>query len=406
MREAADVVVAGGGLVGAAAALVAARHGLSVVLLDRAEPRVRRGALGFDTRTVALNPSSAELLSELGVFDALAKEAFTRVYVWEEHGTRHIEFDASEVNRRELGWIVEVSPTVDALWGALRREPQIEVCVGAEVSGVASDGDAVVVRAGEQSIRASLLIAADGGESAVRALLGVDTERFATGQSAIATIVQTEKHHAHTAAQCFLHSGPIALLPLPSGSGLASDLSGSGLARDPDHFVSVVWSQRDADAKARLALDDAAFAREVERATESRLGRVLAVDARASFPLTQSLAQRFQPLPRVLLVGDAARVLHPLAGQGVNLGFEDVRGIRDIIRDAGRAALADGEVWRALARRRRVRGEIMVRAMDAFRALYASSDPTLQWLRNVGVDLVNRTPLVKVELMREALGLR
>ena len=96
MREACDVVVAGGGLVGAAAALVAARHGLSVALLDRAEPQIRRGALGFDARTVALNPSSAELLADLGVLDALEKEPFSRVYVWEEHGTRHIEFDASE----------------------------------------------------------------------------------------------------------------------------------------------------------------------------------------------------------------------------------------------------------------------------------------------------------------------
>jgi 2-octaprenylphenol hydroxylase len=99
-------------------------------------------------------------------------------------------------------------------------------------------------------------------------------------------------------------------------------------------------------------------------------------------------------------------VLHPLAGQGVNLGFEDVRGIRDVLRTVGKGALADGEVWRALARRRRIRGEVMVRAMDAFRTIYASRDPALQWLRNVGVDLVNRMPVVKVELMREALGLR
>ena len=403
MRDACDVVVAGGGLVGAAAALVAARSGLSVALLDRAEPRIRRGALGFDPRTVALNPSSAEMLADLGVLGQLAKEPFSRVYVWEEHGTRHIEFAASEVDRSELGWIVEVSPTVDALWRAMRTEPQIDLCIGAEVSGVSSDGDAVVVRAGEASIRCALLIAADGGESAVRALLGVDTERYATGQAAIATILQTERHHAHTAVQCFLHSGPIALLPLPDREPVGA---AARPRSDRDHFVSLVWSQPEADAKARLALDDAAFAREVERATESRLGRVLAVDTRMSFPLTQLLAQRFQPLPRVLLVGDAARVLHPLAGQGVNLGFEDVRGIRDIVRNAGRAALADGEVWRALARRRRVRGEIMVRAMDAFRMLYASSDPALQWLRNVGVDLVNRTPLVKIELMKEALGLR
>src|SRR5262252_8285923 len=131
MREAVDVVVAGGGLVGAAAALVAARNGLSVALLDRAEPRIRRGALGFDPRTVALNPSSAEMLAEVGVLDALAKEPFSRVYVWEEHGTRHIEFAASDVNRAELGWIVEVSPTVDALWRAMRAESRIEICVGA-----------------------------------------------------------------------------------------------------------------------------------------------------------------------------------------------------------------------------------------------------------------------------------
>jgi 2-octaprenylphenol hydroxylase len=385
-----DVVVAGGGLVGCAAALACAQYGASVLLVDRKPPQAQVGASGFDARTVALNPASATLLAGLGVDIAAGAQPFTHVYVWEEHGTRHVEFDAGDVARRELGWVVEVSPATVALWSALGRSPAIACETGAELTDVQPRGDRVEVIWGERRIGARLLIAADGGQSSVRRLLGVGAERFATGQAAIATVVETALPHAATAWQRFMHDGPVALLPLPGRGGR--------------HYCSLVWSQATAHADARAALDDAGFAKAVTVATEARLGAIVGVDRRYAFPLEQVLSAQFQPSPRVLLVGDAARVLHPLAGQGVNLGFEDVAAIRGVLGRVGVAGLAEPAIWHAYARQRRARGEVMVRAMDAFRRVYAIDDPLLQWLRNVGVDVVNRTPFLKTQLMREALG--
>ncbi len=391
-----DVVVAGGGLVGAAAALALARGGHSVALVDRAEPKVHTGTLGFDPRTVAINPASANFLDSIGAWSALSRTPFRRVYVWEERGTRHIEFTADAVGRDDLGAIVEVSPAVAALWKLIAAEPRIVRFTGAAIDGVEPGADHIALRAGGQAIRGRLLLAADGGDSPIRQLVGSRAERSSTGHAAIATVAEVERPHDETAWQIFRSDGPVALLPLSS----------AGRDANARHFVSVVWSQPEDAAARRMALDDAAFALDLERAVERRLGRVVAVDRRFSFVLEQRLADDFQPAPRVVLIGDAARVLHPLAGQGVNLGFEDVVGVADVVRQAGIDGVATSDVWRAFVRRRRTRAQIMVSAMDAFRVAYAIRDPGIAWLRNVAVDFLNQTPFIKTELMREALGLR
>jgi 2-polyprenylphenol 6-hydroxylase len=384
-----DVLVVGGGLVGATAALALARAGRRVVLLDRAEPQVTRGRLGFDVRTVALNAASADLLGELGVFASLAGCPFDRVHVCEELGTRYVEFSAAEVDRHELGWIIEVSPAVDTLWRVLRGEPRAQLVLGS-IDAVAPAAAAVEVAAGEERITAALLIAADGAQSSVRRLLGVAAARFETGQAAIATVIETERPHEGIAWQCFRRDGPLALLPLPP--------------RDGRHFCSVVWSQSEVVAAAAMREDDAAFVASLERASGHRLGVVRAVDARFCFPLEQRVAASFQPVPRVLLIGDAARVLHPLAGQGVNLGFEDVREVQRVALRVEPQALGDAELWRGFARRRELRAQLMVRAMDAFANAYRLADPGLAWLRNMAVQLLNDAPPLKRQLIREALG--
>ena len=384
-----EVLVAGGGLIGASAALALSRRGLNVVLVDRGEPPVTRGRLGFDVRTVALNPASVALLTELDVWPAFAACPFVSVYVCEERGTRHIEFLASEVDRTELGWIVEVSPSVAALWSALKRQSNLTIVSGS-IDSVAASADAVRLQAGDTKLTAQLLIAADGANSSIRTQFGVDTGRFETHQSAIATVVELERDHGGMAWQCFLRDGPLALLPLP--------------ARDGRFFSSVVWSQADATAQQLMGLDDDAFAARLGRSIDARFGAVRAVDKRHCFPLEQLVASSFQPAPRVLLVGDAARVLHPLAGQGVNLGFEDVTEVLRVAVQVPSADLGDDELWRGFARRRRLRADVMVRAMDAFAMAYRLTDPGLNWLRNVAVDLLNAAPPLKRQLIREALG--
>ena len=388
-----DVAVAGGGLIGAAAAIALAQRNLSVALIDRAEPPITRGNLGFDIRTVAVNPASVELLESIRAWQSFAPCPFAAVHVCEERGTRFIEFHAADVDRTELGWIVEVSPSIAALWSRLRQEPNVTLVTGA-IDRVDASAAAVKLHAGDGAnatdVKATLLIAADGANSSIRNLLGVDAGRFATGQSAIATIVEIEREHGGVAWQRFMLDGPLAFLPLPS--------------RDGQHFASIVFSQLDAAADRLMALDDAAFARKLRQASGDRFGEIRAVDRRVRFPLEQLVADSFQPAPRVLLVGDAARVLHPLAGQGVNLGFEDLAEVLRVAASVPRAELGDADLWKGFARRRRLRADVMVRAMDAFATAYRLQDPTLNWLRNVVVDVLNAAPPLKRQLIKEAMG--
>ena len=204
---------------------------------------------------------------------------------------------------------------------------------------------------------------------------------------AIATIAVTAEPHEGVARQRFLLDGPLALLP----------------GNDP-HIVSVIWSQPAESAHRRARLDDAGFGAELERAAGFGRGEVVEVDERVSFPVSQMIANRVNPHSRVLLVGDAARVIHPLAGLGVNLGFEDVAGLLKVLeRQTNGDPGADG-LWRAFARRRKARGVAMMGFLAALRAFYGMRQPLPHWIRNMGVRLVHRTGPVKRQLIREAMG--
>jgi len=393
-----DIAIVGGGLVGAAAGLGAALRGWRVLLLDRAEPVWEPGRLGMDIRNVAVSPASKALLDELGVWQEQQAIAYSHMRVWEEQGTRSIEFDAADVQRHELGWILENGPLVVSLWKRLRAHGGITVRAADRLVGLEPGPEAVKLHlkeqgqqasAGARTARARLVVAADGARSAVRQLLDVPVETFDTGHHALATVIRTAKPHGSTAFQRFLLDGPLALLP----------------GRHPRQS-SVVWSQLPASAERRAALSEDAFCQEIASASENCLGAVEAVDRRLVFPLQQMLAASFNPAPRVLLVGDAGRVLHPLAGLGANLGFEDVH---DLLNELGRlppgADPGAAGVWLAFARRRRVRSRLMVDIMGGLRRVYSSNDPFLQWVRNLGVGLVDSSALLKRQIIREALGL-
>jgi len=384
-----DIVIAGGGLIGALTALAIARTGRTVAVIDREAPRRQRGALGLDVRNVAVSPGSRELLEQVGIWDDLNPAPYRGMQVWEERGTRAMEFLAAEVGRCELGWIVEASELTCALWDALAALGNATLHTGAALVDVAVAPASVTVRTAAGELSARLLIGADGARSRVREILRVGTETSPTGHHALATLIRTEAEHGGIALQRFLIDGPLALLP----------------STDP-HLVSVVWSQPPAAAERRLAMPAAQFCAELERCMEARLGRVLEVDQRFVFPLNQMLVADFNPLPRVLLIGDAARVVHPLAGLGANIGFEDARDLLDDLaalpaqQDPGTPGL-----WRKFARQRRARSQLMLALMTGLRRAYAASDPLSQLLRNVGVDWLNEALPFKGQLMQEALGL-
>ena len=391
-----DAAIAGAGLVGAAAALALARAGRRVALVDAQRPQAIAGALGFDLRCVAVAPASYALLNAPTKAAAIA-----RMQVWEEPGTAELQFDAVSAGVEALAWVVENSATAAALWDACAAHPNVDLVFGA-VTGLAPRPAALVLSVGasdapengepraasepSSNVAAQLVIAADGAESKVSALAGAKTLQRGRGDSAIATVAETERPHGNAAWQRFTAAGPLALLPLPH-----------------PHCVAIVWSVASAQAKRLQALSDEGFSAALQAASHEVLGRINAVDRRVLAPLAQRLAEHCNPMPRLLIIGDAARTAHPLAGQGVNLGLEDVARIAHTAQSAERD-LGRPNLWRAFAGRRRLRSEATLAAMTALRASYGYSGPVGRWLRNASVRQIDGARALKRRLILEAMG--
>ena len=384
-----SVAVAGGGPVGAAAALSLADRGYAVTLVDQHRPQPGPSAFGMDIRNVALSPRSAELLKQIDSWPEQAA-AYEKMCVWEERGTSRLTFDAAGAGCGELGWLVEVAPLLARLWQRLEAHPNITLVFGS-VTDVAATDQRVTLsldQGGETlALSADFLIASDGAKSAVRDALKVEVRQWPTGQMAVTTLVRTERPHQATAWQRFLLDGPLALLP----------------SMDP-LLCSVVWSQSEQQAAERLTLSDTEFCSVLTRASEACLGDIQDAAPRQAFPLNQQLAATASPHRRVLLLGDALRVVHPLAGLGVNLGFEDLSELLSIAKpnvDLGQPGL-----WDKFARQRLLRSEIMLRSLDGLKRLYGNPDPWIGWLRNAGVGWFGRRQWLQRKAIEEATGLR
>ena len=389
-----DVAVVGAGLVGAAAALTLGGTGRRVALIDRETPQARTGRLGFDTRTVALTEASLALLGNR----VEAAAPIRRMKVWEECGTGAIEFDADAVGAQALAWVIEASPARTALWQACAECPNVQRLIG-DVVGLTEEVTSVRLTFAEldrpgaappvsapSTVSARLVIAADGASSKVCELAGVKALTRGEGDAAIATVVEMERPHEGVARQRFGANGPLALLPLPH-----------------PRTVSLIWSLDRHAAERLAALEDPQFADALEAASEGALGRVKDLDRRTLAPLAQHVVANCNPLQRLLVLGDAARAVHPLAGQGVNLGLEDVARVQRKASE-GEGDLGRAGLWRGFAARRRLRSEGMVALMKALSTAYGLRDPVARWARNVGVRWIDGTAAVKRQLILEAMG--
>jgi len=385
-----DVAVVGGGMVGAATALALARAGFDAVLLEARAPAPWQPRDEVDLRVVGLAPSSIALLDELGVWSSIGgarASAYVHMHVWDAASGAAIDFDAAAEGRRELGFIVENSLVQWTLWQALEAAGVRRLCPSA-VRGFEARGDHVRLQLDDgETLSAALLVAADGSASPLRQLAGIGTRGRDYAQRAVVAHVHTARPHEGTAWQRFLPDGPLALLPLADGRS------------------SLVWSLPDEQAQRVLALDDAAFRDALGVASDFRLGRVTAATPRASFALKLQLAERYQA-DRLVLLGDAAHAVHPLAGQGVNLGLRDVAELRDTLL-AARAAGRDigaAHVLRRYARRRRSADTLDALGFDALARAYAWQSPPLVAVRGAGIRLLDRLTPLKRLLSGHAAG--
>lgn len=394
----ADLIIVGAGMVGSALALALQHSGLQILLLDGGPLSLKPFAqdAAFEPRVSALSAASQRILQRLGAWDGIAARRtspYAEMQVWDGSGTGQVHFSAASVHAEVLGHIVENRVVQDGLLDAL-YEADLGLLPGARLEQLRRSGDDWLLTLSDgRELRAPLLIAADGANSAVRRLAGCATREWDYLHHAIVTSVRCSKPHQQTAWQRFTDDGPLAFLPLAK-------------ADDAEHWCSIVWSTTPAEAERLMALDDAAFCHELGKAFEWRLGEVLESDPRHCIPLRQRHAKRYVE-PGLALIGDAAHTIHPLAGQGVNLGFLDAAVLAEVLLHALERGenLADIKVLGRFERRRMPHNLAMMAAMEGFERLFQADPLPLRWLRNSGLNLVDGASQAKALFVRQALGL-
>lgn len=400
-----DVIVVGAGLVGAAFACALAesseRHQkiLRICVIDAALNQSTKAfetqTPQFDARVVALNQQSQALLDKIGVWDSLAHarvSPYCHMHVWDGEGSAAIDFNARDARSSHLGHIVENSLAVKILHARLSQFSHVDFICDSVVSIAFDKAQAAkVTLASGLTLSAFLLVAADGARSPLRSMASITTREWDYGHTAIVTTVKTEKPHRQTAWQRFTHQGPLAFLPLQH--------------LGDEHYCSIVWSLDENLAENKMTLSDEDFARDLGFALEHKLGRIEKLDKRFAIRLRQCHATEYVR-PNFALIGDAAHAIHPLAGQGANLGFADIVAlIAEIERAWERGVpLQDYSILRRYQRERMGENLAMMAAMEGFKQLFGRRSTAALLVRNLGMAKVNQLHGLKQWIIRHALG--
>ncbi|MET0067509.1 MAG: UbiH/UbiF/VisC/COQ6 family ubiquinone biosynthesis hydroxylase [Candidatus Thiodiazotropha sp.] len=391
-RKPYDLLIVGGGMVGSALGCAMADAGLDVCVLEAHEPSRDWPAEEVDIRVSALTRATQQILQNLGVWSRMTHmrvSPYQRMTVWDQGGNGRIHFSAAEIGEPDLGHIVENRVMQLALWERLESRPNVTLIHPARVSDMQlGELPQVMLESSAQRISARLIVAADGRDSQIRQMAGIGTHGWEYDQHAIVATIRPERFHHETAFQRFMKTGPLALLPIDDGR------------------CSIVWSTSPEHASELMALDDAEFCRQLTQASESILGEIRGIGPRGVFPLRLANAQTYIQ-PGLALIGDAAHAMHPLAGQGVNLGLMDAMTLADVLSDAQRAGRGLGGMatLRRYERARKGANLAMLGAMDGFKRLFSNDVLPLKLARNLGLSLVDRSGLLKQQMMRRAMGL-
>lgn len=390
--ERCDVAIVGAGMVGAACAALLARSGLDVVVVEAGSVAAgRRGPRG-EGRVSALNAAAQRILEAVGAWPSILEDGaspYREMHVWDALGGGEIHFDCAELGEPQLGCIVENAVVVDALIERLQAMPALRFHAPARLSTLRPTADRAILGLDDGTeLAARLVVGADGAGSQVRRLAGLRLRQRDYGQRAIVASVSTALPHRSTAWQRFLPEGPLAFLPLGDGR------------------CSIVWSTRAEHAEALLAADEASFREALGTAFDEKLGPVTACGPRAAFPLRRQHATNYAAT-RLALIGDAAHVVHPLAGQGANLGFTDAAALAEVVVAAAAEGrdIGSARVLRRYERWRKGENLATMWAMDGFERLFSSRAPLLRRMRNLGLGLTDAAAPVKHAIVRRAMGL-
>jgi len=402
-----DVAIMGAGMVGTALALSLKNASLSIALIDgqvserlQTSTAVSDSVESFKPRVSALTLASRNLLSAIGVWDGMNPQQimpYQKMNVWDQLGSAEINFDAAELYCDELGFIVENQTLVAALHHSTRDQANLTEYFGCLLDSIKPNNDKagghILSLNNGQKVHCELLVAADGANSKVRTTLGMVTREWDYRHHAIVATVQTEVPHGCVARQRFSELGPLAFLPL-------QDKHAS------EKFCSIVWSVEPDHAENLMSQSDDEFKQSLEIELESRLGKLEHVSKRYSYPLRQRHAKSYVR-PGVVLIGDAAHTIHPLAGQGVNLGFKDVKALGEILLKASQddIPINHQSLLNRYNRERQADNLIMMGVMEGFKRVFEQKDPLVRWLRNAGLNWVDKQDFVKKQIVQRAMGL-
>lgn len=396
-----QVVIVGAGMVGAALAASLANSQISVALIEpnvpKAPPEKRIKCDDFDIRVSAITAQNQALLTQLGVWDLIdnsKKSPYQEMTVWDAEGTGEVNFKANELHVPCLGTIVENREIVWALQQVIAEADNIKIIrdVVDHIDNQDEKGLTPVFLASGNVLKTQLLVGADGALSRIKQWGEFANTEWDYHHQAIVSTIEVEKSHHNTAWQRFRQQGPLALLPL---------------AAENNRTCSIVWSTSKEECDHLLALNNEDFCLELGLAFENRLGCVSSVGPRVAFPLRQRHAKNYV-VPGIALIGDAAHTIHPLAGQGVNLGFKDAAALSYELLRAHSKGLSLGNVQalQRYERRRQADNLLMMAAMEGFKRLFSAEQPIVRLLRNQGMRLFNRASAVKQHVVMQAMGLK
>ncbi len=388
MKQQFDAIVVGAGMVGATTALTLARKGFSVAVIEKQDLDLLNSELPdeYDLRISAISPSSQQLLDQLGVWQEVQRLRscdYLKMFVWHQHGNSSMHFSSEQIAVSHLGTIVENRLLQSVLIRHLKHLPNVTFFENRQLESVSqSDNEVRVTIKSEKLLHTTLLIAADGRDSIIRELLRLPVMSGNYQQTAIVANVSTEKSHQNTAWQRFLETGPLAFLPLSNGQS------------------SIVWSADSVRAEELLQLSDDEFKSQLTEAFEYKLGNITSIGKRAGFPLNWHVANKWLE-GRVLLIGDAAHGVHPLAGQGVNLGFADVALLSYLLKPG--EAIYRRSVLRSFERQRKAEAIAATHLFTALKMLYGNKLPFISWVRNMGMAVVDNNLRIKRRVLQSAV---